>query len=179
MHGGDHPAFVAANVENSQTAHLVGMGKVLPKFGKTRVGGSLHDPIPAGERRSGVGVILGKIVESLSTDNVHAGEENTRSLTKLSWVWPIALLSLVLYSKHEPFGDARARDSVAQPGRTDQVRLGYGFAGIAKATRLRWFAEFKAELWDKQLETDVKAGKLDKLAGEAIAQFWQGNYKKL
>lgn len=43
----------------------------------------------------------------------------------------------------------------------------------------RWFAEFKAEQWDKQIEADAKAGKLDKLANEAIAQFRQGNFKKL
>ncbi len=27
-----------------------------------------------------------------------------------------------------------------------------------------WFARFDAEAWDRQLEADVKAGKLDKLA---------------
>ncbi len=43
----------------------------------------------------------------------------------------------------------------------------------------RWFAEFKAELWDKQIEADAKAGKLDKFADEAIAQFEQGKFKKL
>lgn len=43
----------------------------------------------------------------------------------------------------------------------------------------RWFTEYTAELWDKQIEADVKAGKLDKLADEAIAQFRQGNFKKL
>ncbi|MBO1437611.1 hypothetical protein [Meiothermus sp. CFH 77666] len=43
----------------------------------------------------------------------------------------------------------------------------------------RWFAEFKAELWDKQIEADAKAGKLDQFADEAIAQFEQGKFKKL
>lgn len=43
----------------------------------------------------------------------------------------------------------------------------------------RWFAEFKAELWDNQIEADAKAEKLDKFADEAIAQFQQGKFKKL
>ncbi len=30
-----------------------------------------------------------------------------------------------------------------------------------------WFAEFQAEVWDRQLEADVKAGKLDRLGHEA------------
>ena len=31
-----------------------------------------------------------------------------------------------------------------------------------------WFAEFDAQLWDRQLEEDVAAGKLDVLAKEAL-----------
>ena len=31
-----------------------------------------------------------------------------------------------------------------------------------------WFAEFDAGVWDRQLEEDVAAGRLDALAGEAI-----------
>jgi len=33
----------------------------------------------------------------------------------------------------------------------------------------RWFLAFDAELWDEQLEEDVKAGRLDALAHEALA----------
>ena len=32
----------------------------------------------------------------------------------------------------------------------------------------RWFAEFDAAAWDRQIERDVKAGKLDTLADEAL-----------
>ncbi len=32
----------------------------------------------------------------------------------------------------------------------------------------RWFAEFDAAAWDSQIERDVKAGKLDALADEAV-----------
>jgi hypothetical protein len=31
-----------------------------------------------------------------------------------------------------------------------------------------WFAEFDAEIWDQQFEADVKADRLDKLAGKAL-----------
>jgi hypothetical protein len=31
-----------------------------------------------------------------------------------------------------------------------------------------WFAEFDAGAWDKQFEQDVAAGRLDKLADEAL-----------
>ena len=31
-----------------------------------------------------------------------------------------------------------------------------------------WFMEFDAEAWDKQFEQDVIAGRLDKLADEAL-----------
>ncbi len=32
----------------------------------------------------------------------------------------------------------------------------------------RWYAEFDADLWDRQFESDVKAGKLDALAEKAL-----------
>lgn len=32
----------------------------------------------------------------------------------------------------------------------------------------RWFAEFDAAAWDRQIERDVKTGKLDALADEAL-----------
>lgn len=32
----------------------------------------------------------------------------------------------------------------------------------------RWFAEYDAENWDRQFESDVKAGKLDWLREEAL-----------
>jgi hypothetical protein len=32
----------------------------------------------------------------------------------------------------------------------------------------KWFAEFDAKLWDLQIQEDVAAGRLDKLAREAL-----------
>lgn len=42
-----------------------------------------------------------------------------------------------------------------------------------------WFAEFDAELWDRQLESDVLSGKLDALASEALRAHAAGKTTKL
>jgi hypothetical protein len=43
----------------------------------------------------------------------------------------------------------------------------------------KWFAEFDAHLWDRQLERDVQAGKLDSLAEQALQEHRQGKTTKL
>jgi hypothetical protein len=42
-----------------------------------------------------------------------------------------------------------------------------------------WFDEFDAQMWDEQFEADVKSGKLDKLASQAIADFRAGKCQEL
>jgi hypothetical protein len=42
-----------------------------------------------------------------------------------------------------------------------------------------WFQEFEAQNWDRQIEEDVKAGRLDRLAEEAIRQHRAGESTKL
>ena len=42
-----------------------------------------------------------------------------------------------------------------------------------------WFAQFDAEAWDQQLEADVKAGKLDKLAERALRAHAAGQSTEL
>jgi hypothetical protein len=37
-----------------------------------------------------------------------------------------------------------------------------------------WFAAFDAELWDRQLEQDVAAGRLDRFADEALQDLNEG-----
>lgn len=37
-----------------------------------------------------------------------------------------------------------------------------------------WYAEFDAQEWDKQIESDVEAGRLDSLAEDAIRSFRMG-----
>ncbi|HSW24970.1 MAG TPA: hypothetical protein VLJ62_19570 [Burkholderiaceae bacterium] len=43
----------------------------------------------------------------------------------------------------------------------------------------RWFAEFDAAAWDKQIDKDAAAGKLDSLAAEALADYRAGNTREL
>jgi hypothetical protein len=37
-----------------------------------------------------------------------------------------------------------------------------------------WFEKFDAEVWDKQFEDDVRKGKLDQLADQALKDFEEG-----
>lgn len=41
----------------------------------------------------------------------------------------------------------------------------------------QWFAKYDADTWDRQIESDVKAGKLDRLADEALASHERGETK--
>lgn len=42
-----------------------------------------------------------------------------------------------------------------------------------------WFEEFEAKIWDEKFEEDVKSGKLEHLAEQAIADLRAGNCKEL
>ncbi len=42
-----------------------------------------------------------------------------------------------------------------------------------------WFAEFEASVWDRQFEQDVAAGRLDKLAEEALQDLHEGRCTEL
>jgi hypothetical protein len=42
-----------------------------------------------------------------------------------------------------------------------------------------WFDEYFAEMWDKQIEADAKAGRLDKILAEAEAEYNAGLSKPL
>ncbi|MGQ0554552.1 MAG: hypothetical protein ACT4PN_01215 [Nitrospiraceae bacterium] len=42
-----------------------------------------------------------------------------------------------------------------------------------------WYATFDAEAWDRQFESNVKAGKLDALADKALRAHTTGQLKKL
>ena len=54
-----------------------------------------------------------------------------------------------------------------------------GLTAEELATFREWFAAFDAAAWDQQLEADVKAGKLDALADEALADHRAGRSRKL
>jgi len=42
-----------------------------------------------------------------------------------------------------------------------------------------WFAEHDWEAWDRELESDIAAGRLDRLAAEALAEYERGETKEL
>jgi len=42
-----------------------------------------------------------------------------------------------------------------------------------------WFAEFDARVWDAQIEADSKAGKLDGLVAEALAEYKAGKTREI
>jgi hypothetical protein len=51
---------------------------------------------------------------------------------------------------------------------------------IAELAAFReWFWSYDAEEWDRQIEADIRAGKLDKLAGEAIADHKAGKTREM
>ena len=43
----------------------------------------------------------------------------------------------------------------------------------------KWFEEFDAQAWDKQLDADAKSGKLDKIAEQALNNYRAGKAKEL
>lgn len=43
----------------------------------------------------------------------------------------------------------------------------------------KWFAEFDAEVWDRQMEADAASGKLDRLAEKALRDHAEGRTKPL
>ncbi len=38
----------------------------------------------------------------------------------------------------------------------------------------RWLREYETELWDQQIEADIRSGKLDKLGQEALEELRAG-----
>lgn len=43
----------------------------------------------------------------------------------------------------------------------------------------RWFTAFTEDLWDREIENDANAGKLDALAAEALAEYHNGQVTEL
>lgn len=42
-----------------------------------------------------------------------------------------------------------------------------------------WFDHFRANLWDKQIEEDAMAGRLDHLAEKALKEYKEGKFTEL
>lgn len=42
-----------------------------------------------------------------------------------------------------------------------------------------WYTKFDTQLWDLQFEDDVRDGKLDNMANEAVEDYEDGKFKEL
>ncbi len=42
-----------------------------------------------------------------------------------------------------------------------------------------WYEKFDSDYWDRQLAEDIKEGKLDSIANEAINEYKKGNFKEI
>ena len=43
----------------------------------------------------------------------------------------------------------------------------------------QWFAQFDGDAWDRQIESDVRSGKLDELAARALRDYQAGRATEL
>jgi hypothetical protein len=60
-------------------------------------------------------------------------------------------------------------------GKLEQIESAIKALSAAELETFRkWFAQFDAAQWDRQLEKDVAAGRLDKLAERALAEHSAG-----
>lgn len=61
-----------------------------------------------------------------------------------------------------------------------QIKSAISQLSESDLTELRtWFDELDAKKWDEQFEADVKAGKLDDIAAQAIKDFKTGKHAQL
>ena len=60
-------------------------------------------------------------------------------------------------------------------GKLEQIESSIKALSATELEKFRsWFAEFDTAHWDRQLEKDVAAGRLDKLAERALAEHASG-----
>lgn len=68
----------------------------------------------------------------------------------------------------------------AQMGKVEKIEREIQDLSPEEMSELRdWFAAFDAEAWDRQFEADVRAGKLDALADQALKAHASGRTTKL
>ena len=62
----------------------------------------------------------------------------------------------------------------------EQVERQIEKLSTVELTKFRaWFLEFDARVWDAQIESDLKAGKLQGLIAEALAEYKAGRVREL
>ena len=61
-------------------------------------------------------------------------------------------------------------------------KIGREIKGLSPSeleTFRQWFRDFDAEAWDRQIEEDLKAGKLDAIADQALKDFASGKAREM
>lgn len=65
-------------------------------------------------------------------------------------------------------------------GNVEQIEREIQALSLAELSVFReWYASFDAEAWDRQIERDAAAGKLDALADKALKAFSSGGCSKI
>ena len=65
-------------------------------------------------------------------------------------------------------------------GKVEKIEQQIKALSAEELVRLReWFAAFDAEAWDRQMEADVRSGKLDALGEQALKAHAAGKTTKL
>lgn len=65
-------------------------------------------------------------------------------------------------------------------GKVDQIEQQVKALSLEELAQFRaWFLEFDWAEWDRQIERDARAGKLDKLAAEALRDHKAGKTKPI
>ena len=58
-----------------------------------------------------------------------------------------------------------------------EIKVAIAHLSVQEVIKLRqWFDEWEANFWDQEIEADIQAGRLDKLADEALRAFEAGDY---
>ena len=73
-------------------------------------------------------------------------------------------------------------DSFGGMGMNKVHEIQYAIQRLSKEDMValrEWFEQFDAEEWDRQFEEDVKSGKLDDLANNALEDFRSGKCREL
>jgi hypothetical protein len=64
--------------------------------------------------------------------------------------------------------------------RIEEIELAIqGLSASELADLRRWFFEYDATVWDRQIAEDSVAGRLDQLADKALADFHSGRCKEI
>ncbi len=76
----DQSNLVAANVEDSESSHLIRVRKSIAQLREVRKASFPHDRIPMRERGFGVRMLSGEFIQALSCDDMHSYQEVTDGL---------------------------------------------------------------------------------------------------